>query len=80
MKNKNIPIRALLSLGVSIAFLTAISFSGDVMAVNCTDDISPLASCDNLRISSPNLIITIPQGTYKSTGSATAYVNYTIGF
>jgi hypothetical protein len=79
MKNKNIPIRALLSLGGSIAFLTAISFSGDVMAVNCTDDISPVASCDNLRISSPNLIITIPQGTYTG-GDAVSVISPGLDF
>jgi len=47
-----------------MAFLTAISYSTDALAANCTVDVSPTASCDNLSITTNNLTINIPAGTY----------------
>ena len=47
-----------------MAFLTAISYSADALAAHCTVDVSPTASCDNLSITTNNLTINIPAGTY----------------
>ena len=47
-----------------MAFLTAISYSTDALAVDCTANTSPTASCDNLSITTNNLTINIPAGTY----------------
>lgn len=48
-----------------MAFLTAISYSTDALAANCaTANVSPTSSCDNLSITTSNLTINIPAGTY----------------
>jgi len=61
-----------------MAFLTAISYSTDALAANCTVDVSPTASCDNLSITTNNLTINIPAGTYGG-GDAISLANQSSG-
>ena len=61
-----------------MAFLTAISYSTDALAANCIVDLSPTASCDNLSITTNNLTINIPAGTYGG-GDAIALANQSSG-
>ena len=61
-----------------MAFLTAISYSADALAANCTVDVSPTASCDNLSITTNNLTINIPAGTYGG-GDAISLANQSSG-